>query len=674
MPIHASDEINTSEPQDTPSSTGDTYEYADIDEFGNVTILHLPEVDTESIEQERLEQAESFDLVLHIGNQESVIDTYETYEEAQSAKKARDRARSVGSVSVQARVSYANINHGMVNFHTKASSQTTSYTYLATGTNGYTNGAYAKDGAFLGYCDANETQVKFKQAGVIGCVNASEVSVIDVDKNNVSVSFYKVINGTLTHTIRAGDGYSSALGVGPMQSYMKEGAIYYSYDGHYFYLDYNTMLDDYKANVVTHAINPNQPYYSYFQYLSHRTQTNYTAAQLDSFINAKTASNSKLRGMGKYFVEYQNTYGANAVLMLATAINESYWGVSSIATEKNNLFGHNAVDSSPGLSADAYATPQASIEDHAKNYISRDYMDPKDAGKKYYGNSLGDKATGVNVKYASDPYWGEKAATYSYAIDNYLGKKDLGDYELGIKNVDASVRVRSDASEKSNLLYETGSSLTYPVVILGEKSGSSVGGNSIWYKIQSDPTLNADRSAMTQDVCVYDFANAYGYISAYYVTPVKYTNINSGSRPSESTNIITSAGLKNSGGYVSGIDPGTSVSTLVQKLKAADGNASVTVKNKDGAVTTNGNIGTGMTFTVVQNGVTSNYNIVVYGDVNGDGSIGATDLYCLKMHIVGKQKLTGAYLVAGAIANNSAGATSLYKIKNHIIGKESIIQ
>ena len=30
---------------------------------------------------------------------------------------------------------------------------------------------------------------------------------------------------------------------------------------------------------------------------------------------------------------------------------------------------------------------------------------------RYYGANLGDKASGICVKYASDPYWGEKAAS-----------------------------------------------------------------------------------------------------------------------------------------------------------------------------------------------------------------------------------------------------------------------
>ena len=61
---------------------------------------------------------------------------------------------------------------------------------------------------------------------------------------------------------------------------MTKGKEYYSYDGHYFYENYNTMITDYKNNVRTNSVNPSTPYYNYFQYLPMRSKTNYTAQEL----------------------------------------------------------------------------------------------------------------------------------------------------------------------------------------------------------------------------------------------------------------------------------------------------------------------------------------------------------------------------------------------------------
>ena len=44
--------------------------------------------------------------------------------------------------------------------------------------------------------------------------------------------------------------------------------------------------------------------------------------------------------MADAFIENQNKYGTNALLMIGVAANESAWGCSRIAAEKNNLFGH----------------------------------------------------------------------------------------------------------------------------------------------------------------------------------------------------------------------------------------------------------------------------------------------------------------------------------------------
>ena len=45
------------------------------------------------------------------------------------------------------------------------------------------------------------------------------------------------------------------------------------------------MLEDYKTNVRTHSVNSSNPYYNYYQYLSHRSLTTYNASQLNQAIS-----------------------------------------------------------------------------------------------------------------------------------------------------------------------------------------------------------------------------------------------------------------------------------------------------------------------------------------------------------------------------------------------------
>ena len=62
----------------------------------------------------------------------------------------------------------------------------------------------------------------------------------------------------------------------------------------------------------------------------------------------------------------------------------------------------------------------------------------------------------MNVSYASDPYWGEKAAQYYMRLDEALGKKDYNSYALGIKSTATSVPIYAMPSIYSPVLYYSG--------------------------------------------------------------------------------------------------------------------------------------------------------------------------------------------------------------------------
>ena len=313
------------------------------------------------------------------------------------------------------------ITYGVVNFRVKSSaSEITTYTNCENGQQGYVNGYSMSDGAFLGY---ENGKVKFKAAGVTGLVESSEVGIVDYD-NAKTVSCYKTINGGLYHyvanIITNSDSYYSINYVGNTPSYLSNNITYYSYDGHYFYTSYNKMIDDYKNGVYSNSINSNHPYYNYFQYLPARSKTSLAASQLNQY-TTEVVSSGKLLNVGSSLISNQNTYGVNALIMYANAALESGWGQSQIAINKNNLFGHGAVDSNPYYGANGYASVDDCIKYHAKMFISEGYCDPKDYSGRYYGSHLGDKESGINVKYASDPYWGEKIAHICWSVQNGLG-------------------------------------------------------------------------------------------------------------------------------------------------------------------------------------------------------------------------------------------------------------
>lgn len=394
------------------------------------------------------------------------------------------------------------IAYGVVNFRVKASaSEITTYTNCENGQQGYINGYSMSDGAFLGY---ENGKVKFKAAGVTGLVNPSEVGIIDYD-NAKTVSCYKTSNGSLYHyvanIITNSDSYYSVNYIGNIPSYLSNNTTYYSYDGHYFYASYNRMIDDYKNGVYSNSVNSNNPYYNYFQYLPARSKTSLIASQLDQY-TIQMVSSGKLLNAGSSLISNQNTYGVNALIMYANAALESGWGQSQIAINKNNLFGHGAVDSNPYYGANGYASVDDCIKYHAKMFISEGYCDPKDYSGRYYGSHLGDKESGINVKYASDPYWGEKIAHICWSVQNGLGVTEANKYTLGIANGNVAFYTNPD----SNLLFNSGNFSSYPIILLSKSNG--------YYKVQSDPTLNENRTSITQDKGEYNFDQYYAYINA----------------------------------------------------------------------------------------------------------------------------------------------------------------
>lgn len=241
---------------------------------------------------------------------------------------------------------------------------------------------------------------------------------------------------------------------------------------------------------------------------------------------------------GSSFYSAESLYGVNSILMLAVAINESGNGRSRLSIEKNNLFGHSAVDSDPYSSGSAYLSVGYGIFAHAYKWLSYGFLQPGDYSGRFNGSNLGNKATGVNVKYASDPYWGEKAAAHYYNIDSFYGFQDYNYYSIAVKNDDTTV-VYPKKSPKVNGLNVSSKyyKLTLkdtPIVIVDEVEGDSVNGNKTWYKIMSDPMLDSSLeytgSSKSNPRVTYNWESNYVYVPAAYFTKInntKATNPNS---------------------------------------------------------------------------------------------------------------------------------------------------
>lgn len=127
------------------------------------------------------------------------------------------------------------------------------------------------------------------------------------------------------------------------------------------------------------------------------------------FENEERDKNSIFKNNAQYFYYAEKQYNVNGVFIAAVAIHESGWGGSSIASDKNNLFGYGAYDRDPYNSAYEFSNYSEGIDLLARVF-AKYYLNPKET-KIYDGNLAdgsyynGETLTGVNKKYATDKKW-----------------------------------------------------------------------------------------------------------------------------------------------------------------------------------------------------------------------------------------------------------------------------
>ena len=251
--------------------------------------------------------------------------------------------------------------------------------------------SYVNQGSIVTY-DSSKTKgnrIAVSISGLSGYMNQSDLTL--VEEGSEFIPHYTTDGRFLYHELSP---YTS-IRVAPHTSAMKIGKKYYSKDGEHF--DGFTIKNRFLFKNLTEP-------------------TNYSADELNRVYSMMNIRDSRLAGKGAIFKEAEKRYGVNALYLMAHSALESAWGRSQIANDKNNFFGIAAYDTSPYDSAKKFDDVDKGILGAAK-WIRENYID---RGRDHLGN----KATGMNVRYASDPYWGEKIASIMMNINSRLGGKD----------------------------------------------------------------------------------------------------------------------------------------------------------------------------------------------------------------------------------------------------------
>lgn len=402
----------------------------------------------------------------------------------------------------------------------------------------------SNDDELFYFGNTSATSAKIGVSGAVGYVNPSNLILVPrviilytyqsgtSSTHKYRTAYYsKNSSGDLVHTIANLSDPSrskyfesneqtwlTSFTVDKAPSFMKTGTRYYSMDGINYYTDSNLSSS---SKVGT--------YYPYYTYLPYRTKTAYSASNLNSHINTYSKS-SKLRSQGSNLIEAQNTYGINALLELSFANLESAYGTSWYALNRNNLFGIAAYDSNPD-NAYSFSSAGTCIKEHAYRHLSRGYFDT-DTDSRYFGTCPGNKKVGVNVKYASDPYHGEKIGGIAYKADKEMGKKDYGRYTIGVTKT--ACYIYKSASTSSTKLYKLATKFTSTPVGM---SVAIIGTSGNYYKVQTDAGMvNGDCNYANK----YNFSSSVGYIPKSNITIIRKGTSDISSESSSSGSTSTS--------------------------------------------------------------------------------------------------------------------------------------
>lgn len=351
--------------------------------------------------------------------------------------------------------------------------------------------SYAADGSEFKYFGSNDTYAIVQLADTKGYVKIDEVTLTPTSLIK-GQNYYYIAGGLLTHKIydHVKQAYVGEYVIGEAPSFMKSGSQYYSQDGVNFYSD----------KLLTSKVGT---YYSYFQFQSVRQPSNYTAEELDAMIMtllqerqatglpryANATTDSRLIGMGPLLKQVEAEHRINALFILATSMHEGDFGTSVNSLTKNNIFGIKVFDADP-TKGEMYASRDDSVMAFINRYVNLNYA--PQSGSYAKGAAPGNKTSGMNVHYASDPFWGSKIAGHMFRMDNRFGKKDYKQAKLAFVSYENGhkVNVRTEPSAHSVSPYtykekyvgETGI-FGYPIVIVDETTGSD---GYVWYKIFSD--------------------------------------------------------------------------------------------------------------------------------------------------------------------------------------------
>ncbi len=217
----------------------------------------------------------------------------------------------------------------------------------------------------------------------------------------------------------------------------------------------------------------------------------------------------------------------------------------------------------------------------------------------------------------------------------------------------------------------TGGTTSYGLIVDYETSSVTVNGTAVVSKSEVTGNGTYELEVGTNVITV-ECESQTGDVKTYTITIVREEQKELPSEEPEETYSF-STDVYQMGDYITGVQPGMtaeeflagfSVENCVLKLLTAEGEENTGV------------VGTGNKLELYfKEKLISSTEIVVYGDVNGDGKIRMTDMAVINRHMLGISKLGGACLEAADVNHDEkVRMTDMALINRHMLGLATIEQ